>query len=175
MATQTQTQNESETLFMKYVSPADCVFYKNPQGFLALTLRGENYGRVALTRALPLSMPDRYICITDMESNELGILESIADFPADIRVMMEEELKIRYYCPEITEILSVKEKMGFYYFDVKIKSFKKTVAVKDISRNIKQLGESRIMLTDADGNRYLIPDLAKVNKKSRQQIEPYLY
>ena len=158
-----------------FLEAGDCEFYRNKNGFLALKYRDKEYPRVQVLRAMPLTRPDVYICVNDMENNELGILESLEGLKEGMAEMVAEELGSRYYCPRISDITSVKEKMSFYYFDVLIGDYKKTFSVKDIGKNIKQLHGEGIMLTDIDGNRYLIPDITKIASKSARQLEPFLY
>lgn len=163
-----------ESLKAEYVSPDNCVFSKNKNGFLAATVNNKVFPRVILTRALPLAMPDSYICISDVDKNEIGIIEHISDFSAEQRVLINDELSQRYYCPVITKIESIKEKMGHFYFDVMIGEFKKSFAVKDISKSIRQHGDA-IDLVDIDGNRFRIIDFEAIPSKSRRKLEPYLY
>ena len=143
--------------------------------FLALELNGEDYKRVQLSRALPFSAPSQYICVADMEGKEVAVLESLEAFDAEQLALLETELGIRYFYPIVTQVKSIKEKMGSYYVDLNIGEHKKTIAVKDISKNLKQLGGGTIVLTDVDGNRFMIPDVYKIQKKSLQSLEPYLY
>ena len=169
-----------ETLQMNFTPPGDLDFYRNPQGFLALRIGGEDHPRVQLRRALPLSEPDRYICVADMEGKEVAVLEDIAAFDEAAQELLQAELGIRYFYPEVKQVKSVKEKMGAYYFSLLVdnaggENHEKTIAVKDISKNLKQLGGGRIILTDVDGNRFLIPDVYKIQKKSLRMLEPYLY
>ena len=163
-----------ETLAAEYVHPANCSFRTAENGFLSAVINGKEYKRVILTRALPLNFPDDYICVTDAEKNELGIIEHISEFPEEQRKAVNSELSQRYYCPVVDEIISVKDKMGNFYFDVKIGDFKKSFTVKDVSRSIRQVGNS-VYLTDIDGNRFKIEDYEKIPPKSRRKIEPYLY
>ncbi len=163
-----------ETLRAEYVSPEKCVFSLNPNGFLAAEIDGKVYKRVILTRTLPLSMPDEYICISDIEKNEVGIIEKIADFSPEQQKLINSELSQRYYCPVIDKIESIKEKMGNFYFDVIIGGVKKSFAVKDITKSIRQHGNA-IDVTDIDGNRYRITDFNSIEAKSRRKLEPYLY
>lgn len=166
---------KDEVLAISFLSPDTCTFYINKNGFIALKTADVDYKRVRLVRTLPLRRPFEYISVTDMDKKEIGIIRDIREFTDSEKEIIERDLNDRYYCPEITEILSIKEKMGFFYFDVSINGYKKTFAVKDISRNIKQLESGAVMFTDADGNRFIIPDLNSVKSKSRRQIEPYLY
>lgn len=152
----------------------DFEFYRSKSGFLALRHAGEDYKRIKVLRALPLSRPDVYICVSTMDNKEIGIIESLDSLPREMADMVREELESRYYSPEITGIKSIKEKMGFYYFDTMLGDYKKTFSVKDISKSIKQLKSGIIMITDVDGNRYLITDLSKIASKTARQIEPYL-
>ena len=163
-----------ETLSSEYVHPSSCSFRTAENGFLTAQINGTPYKRVILTRSLPLNFPDDYICITDIEKNELGIIRHISEFPEEDRKAINNELSQRYYCPVVDEILSVKDKMGNFYFDVSIGGFKKSFTVKDISRSIRQMGNT-VYLTDIDGNRFKIEDYQKIPPKSRRKIEPYLY
>ncbi|MBO5858893.1 MAG: DUF1854 domain-containing protein [Clostridia bacterium] len=163
-----------ETLKAEYVSPEKCVFSINPNGFLAAEIDGKTYKRVILTRALPLSAPDEYICVSDIEKNEVGVIEKIAAFSPEQQKLINSELSQRYYCPVIEKIESIKEKMGNFYFDVVIGGIKKSFAVKDITKSIRQHGDA-IDVTDIDGNRYRITDFDAIEAKSRRKLEPYLY
>lgn len=163
-----------ETLRTEYVLPENCVFSKNENGFLAAKINGKEHKRVILTRSLPLNFPNDYICISDIEKNEVGIVEHMSAFSAEQQALMNDELDQRYYCPVITRIDSIKEKMGHFYFDVMIGDFKKTFTVRDISKSIRQHGDA-IDLVDIDGNRFRIVDFEKIPSKSRRKLEPYLY
>ena len=163
-----------DTLKTEFLAPSECVFSQSSAGFLGAVIRGETHKRVILSRALPLSMPDGYICVSDVDKKELGMIEKLADFPEDQQALMRAELAMRYYCPVIDSIGSIKEKMGQFYFDVTIGGRKKTFTVKDISKNIRMNGAG-IDITDIDSNRYRIPDLAAVPAKSRRKLEPYVY
>ena len=163
-----------ETLTTEYLSPGTCEFYEYNGCFLGMRLNGEAHNRVILTRALPLAMPDSYVCVTDVDRKELGIIEHISDFPEDQQVLINRELAQRYFCPDITEITAIKEKMGHFYFDVKVGDYPMSFTIRDLSKNIR-CTDDQIILTDVDGNRFLIGDINRINKKSRRKLEPYLY
>ena len=128
-----------------------------------------------LLRTLPLHRPFEYISVSDMDKNEIGIKKNAADFPSESREIIEKDLAARYYCPEISQIYSIEEKMGSFYFDVSIDGFKKTFGVKDISRNVKMLDSGSVMFNDSDGNRFIIPDINALKPRMRRKIEPFLY
>ena len=47
-------------------------------------------------------------------------------------------------------------------------------AMYDTYRNIAKVSETRLVLTDVDGNRYEIPDVMDLDRKSFKKIELYL-
>lgn len=175
MNTASQTNQLTLLYDIGLVDPKACLFSRNSNGFLGLEFNGTTYKRVQLSRSLPHSEPFRYICIADMEGNEIGIILNVEELNAKSAELVRSELESRYYCPEITEITSVKEKMGMFYFDVKIGSHKKLFTVKDVSKNIKKHPDGTIRLYDVDGNRFFIRNIERFDSKSRRKIEPYLY
>jgi len=164
-----------EEILMEFTPPEKCRFYRNERGFLGLELEGEDHRRVQLSRALPFTAPERYICVMDMDNKEIAVLESLEALDAPMQELLREELGMRYFYPEVTQVKSVKEKMGSYYIELCIGSHEKTIAVKDISKNLKQLDGGRLIVTDVDGNRFSIPDVYAIHKKSLRMLEPYLY
>ena len=174
MAGNEQLTRSPDALKTVYVAPEDCVFSRGANGFLAAEIGGKAYPRVLLLRSLPLTAPEEYICITDIERKELGIIERIDAFAPDQQTLIREELAQRYFCPSITEILDIKEKMGNFYFDVMIGDFKRAFTVKDITKSIRQVGGA-VILIDLDGNRFRIDDISAISKKSLRKLEPYLY
>ena len=128
---------ELNTMSINFLDPEKCRFYINPNGFTALKTEDKDYRRVRLLRTLPLHRPFEYISVSDMDKNEIGIIRNAADFPSESREIIEKDLAARYYCPQISEIYSIDEKMGSFYFDVSIDGFKKTFCWRgaDIATN----------------------------------------
>lgn len=163
-----------ETLKTEYLGPDKCRFFSSAHGFLGAVINGNEYKRVILSRALPLSQPEKYICIADIDKKELGIIEDVSVFGQEQGDLIRKELSQRYFCPVITKIISVKEKFGNFYFDVMIGDFKKNFTVKNLNKNIRYHGEG-FDLIDVDGNRYRIPDFKEISPSSRRKLDPYLY
>ena len=163
-----------ETLRTEYVTPENCRFSRSENGFLSAVVKGTEHKRVTLTRALPLSMPDCYISISDVEKKEIGIIEKVSEFSEEQQALISEELERNYYCPVVTEVKSIKEKFGNFYFDVLIGEYKKSFTVKDLTKNVRYHGKG-FDIIDVDGNRYCIEDFYGITSKSRKKLEPYLY
>jgi len=166
---------ETIKLSLDFLNPQECSFSKNNNGFLVLTLNGEDKGRVKLSRSYPFSKPNEYICVSDIEDKEIGILKDIEMLDSASVELAKNELETRYFCPTITEIKSIKEKMGHFYFETKIGDKEKNFTVKNITRNIRFAGEDTLLILDMDGNRFIMPEFSKTDLKSKRLLEPYLY
>lgn len=154
-------------------------FYKTTGGFTGLRYDGQDYKRVVLRRALPMGMPSEYISIADGENKEIAIIRSLTELDNAQMALVTEELAKRYFCPEIFQIKSVKDKMGYVYMEMRIGTeagqFDKNCAIKDVNRNIRMLDEERLLIFDVDGNRYIVKSLSSLDKKSLKRLEPYLF
>ncbi len=165
----------NENLDVVFLNNADIKFYHNENGFIILKLKNENKGRVNLKRCYPFSLPDEYICVLDTDDNEIGIIRNLNDLEKTSCECAKKELTLRYYSPEIETLLSVKDKMGHFYFDVMTGGKKKSFTVRDITRNIRFINNDDLIIFDMDGNRYSLKSFSKADKKTQKLLEPYLY
>ena len=62
----------------------------------------------------------------------------------------------------------------FSYWEVESDRGPLSFAMHDTFRNIAKITESRVVLTDVDGNRYEIDDVLALDGKSYRKIELYL-
>lgn len=162
-------------LSITFLEPDKCKLSFNQNGFLVLAFDGENKGRVKLIRSYPYTLTDEYICVQDIEDNEIGIIRDLKELNKDSLDAANRELQNRYYCPTITSVKNIKERMGHFYFDVVIDGKDKSFTVRDLTRNLRSTNENALLIFDVDGNRYIIPDQEKIEQKSRRLLEPYLY
>ncbi len=173
-----------------YLTPENAVFSHTKNGFPAMRAflppvtddlteeklppAWQEFGRVQFHRAFPFDAPDEFISVLDMDGKEYGIIRSLSDFGEEARALMQKELDRKYLSPTITKITSLKDKLGFSYWEVETDCGKKSFTMQDTYRNLFHNSESGIVLTDVDGNRYLIPDVLALDPKSYRKIELYL-
>jgi hypothetical protein len=165
----------TDKLSIEFLNPGDCVFSFNNNGFLIFTLEGNAVGRVKLIRTYPYTLTDEYICVHDLEDKEIGIIRDLNELDADSCENAKKELEGRYYCPTVTAIKSVKERMGHFYFQTVVDGKEKSFTVRDITRNMRFANGDTLLIFDMDGNRYVIPNFEKTEPKSKRLLEPYLY
>ena len=122
----------------------------------------------------------RYISVADHENKEIGILKSVTELPESQRIIVVRELDNRYYSPEVLEVVSVQDKLGYVYMEMRLrnkqgKEYVKNCAVKDVSRNIRMLSSTSVIIFDVDGNRYIVSDVANLSRQSMRKLDAYLF
>ncbi len=142
-------------------------------GFLYMKL-GEDEQRVMLCRQFPFELHWEFISVLDAEQNELGIIRNVELFEDETREMLVTELRRRYYSPEIKRIISMKERYGFSYWKVETEEGEVSFTLHDTFRSIIRVGENRAILFDVNGNRFEIPDVSALDRKSLKKVELYL-
>lgn len=175
---------------LTYFTPENAEFSRTKNGFPALRAflppvtddlleekrppEWQDLGRVQFHRAFPFDAPDEYISVLDKDGKEFGIIRRISDFDGEARVLIEAELKRKYLAPVITKIVSLKDKLGYSYWEAETDQGRRSFTMRDTYRNLFHNSENGIVLTDVDGNRYLIPDVLQLDPKSYRRIELYL-
>jgi len=155
-------------------------FYVTEGGFAGLRYNNTDYPHIVLRRALPMQEPMKYISVADHENKEIAIIRAVEDLQGTQREIVINELDNRYYAPNVLEVLSVEDKLGYVYIKLRVqnkndRAYTKNIAVKDVNRNIRMLSESSLIIFDVDGNRYIIEDLDKLDKNSIKRLDPYLF
>ena len=180
------TESNTETGSIKNIDIGmldlnEAEFYVAESGFTGLKYKDEDHKHITLKRALPIGMPMEYISVADNENKEIGILKSVDDLSENQYVIVLNELNSRYYCPEVLDIKSVKDKLGYVYMELVIsvsgsdETHVKNCAVKDVNKNIRMLSDNSLIIYDVDGNRYMIKDLVALGKNGIKKLGPYLF
>ena len=142
-------------------------------GFLYIK-QEEKEERVFLYRQFPFEIQWEFISVMDSDKQEIGILRSIEQFDQETKALLVKELVRRYYTPVIERIFSVKERYGFSYWKVKTPDGEMNFTLQDTFRSMIRAGENRLLLLDVNGNRFEIPDVTALDRKSYKKIEHYL-
>lgn len=170
--------NELLTLAdLKMLDPEKTVFTKENGGYVSVKTENGDFSKIKMNRALPFRMPDEYICITDRDNKEIGIIRDLNAFSGEQQQIIRDELSRLYYSPEIIRIVSAKDRMGFMYFEAVTNAGKREFAVRDVSKNIRFIDpdmRTAVQIRDVDGNRYIIPDFMKFDTSSSKKIEAFL-
>ena len=157
------------------VDPGQIRLFREPAWRLRLTIDGDrSYLKVKIVRAAPLSNPDRYICFLDSKDEVICTVEALDDLGEAHRILAIEELEQRYLTSVIEEVLTIRAEFGVSYWDVRTNRGQREFVAKDVAENAQWLDEGRVMILDVDNNRFEIPDLRAMDKRSRGLVDTVL-
>ena len=123
-----------------------------------------------IIKAFPLTMPWRYIILIDENDQEIGVIKAIKDLDESSRRILVEQLEKIYFIPKITKIHQIKEEFGVLLWETETNKGPRRFEVTS-RRDIKKIGKRRIIIKDADGNLYDIPDYARLDQRSKVLLE----
>jgi hypothetical protein len=164
----------SETTELRYLDPHKLRFF--PCGAtLRLTLEDDRcYLKVTVVRVFPLTRPQRPLSVRDGANKEVGILVDAAELDPESRRLVQEELDRRYLTPTIQRIVAVKERFGTVEWDVETDRGPWKFTMRNPRENVVQPSPGRYLLTDVDGNRFDVRDLAALDAPSQNWLLRYL-
>lgn len=170
-------KKESEELLeMRMLDGDNAVFSRTPGGFVALKTKDKEYERVGVYLTFPLTNPEEFVSIreADEKAKEIGIVEKLSLLPAEQQEMLREQIKLRYFMPVITKVLDVKDEYGYAYWNV-VTTFGACRFTTQMSGDaVVHLSDSRLLVTDIDGNRYEIPDFYSLSVIERKKLDLFI-
>ncbi|MDR2569175.1 MAG: DUF1854 domain-containing protein [Oscillospiraceae bacterium] len=168
-----------DAIDMGNMEPEKAEIFQTSGGFTKMKYNDKEYKRITLRRSMPTTNPSMFISVADHENKEICVIRSLDELNTEQLRIVSDELDKRYYCPNVIEIKSVKDKMGYVYIELILighgEKFEKNCAVKDVNKNIRLIDDNRLIIIDVDGNRYLVESLNDLDKKSVKRLEPYLF
>jgi hypothetical protein len=135
--------------------------------------KGLRHEGVEPVRAFPMTFPGQWVSIVDENGHELILVEDLAALPEAIRKILEQELARREFVPVIRAILSVSGDSSPSEWRVDTDRGPTTFSL-DSDEGIRRLSPSRIVITDARGTRFQVPDIRALDAASRRRLERYL-
>lgn len=152
---------------------------RKDSGYLFAEYEGKSYEEVSLTRLQPFYCLDAYISVSfrnnEEEWIEIGVIRDLKEMSGEQRQLCEDYLNFRYYIPVITKIHSIRDnRMGYLFVDADTTAGRKKIAINDWWTNFRINNSGILTVTDSDGNKYQIPDLNKLDRKSNKKLELFV-
>jgi len=158
----------------KTLTPQNTVFAETEGKMLNATVDGYLFERVQVHRSFPHSDPNRYLSVRTRENKEVGLIASLSDFPEEQQTLLENHIRLRYFCPSILHVISVKDEHGFTYWAVNTDCGECRFTVRGGGGSVIHPTENKYIITDVDGNRFIIPDVTALPPKEYRMIDIYL-
>lgn len=138
-------------------------------GLTSLTLEiygGKTYERLEPIRLFPSSGITKYISLIDETGAEVAIIRDLEKLLPGSREAVEACLDEYYIVPKIKRIVARKEKYGNITWTVETNRGLHSFDILNTSTDIKTLYDGRILIKDANDNRYEISNVDNLDKGS---------
>jgi len=145
------------------------------QGRLDLHLPGGGlYENARVVPAFPISRPGRFLYLLDRHGKEIGLLVDPKQLDRQSRELVLAEADQAHFMPRIRRIMRVQDRLGVARWEVQTDRGWSSFTVVSRSESVWFIGRNRVLIRDADGDRYLIEDLAALDRRSRQLAELHI-
>ena len=134
---------------------------------------GIEYFDVAIVPLFPISACKQWVSIVSAEGEELACLESMQGLSVSNVALLEEELAIREFVPIIEKVLRVSGIMEPCEWFVETNHGPTSFVLKT-EEDVRRISAKAVSITDANGIRYRVEDIKKLDKKSRSFVEWYV-
>ncbi len=133
---------------------------------------GEKFTGVELRRMFPITGLTKYIALVDSKGEQIAIIRDLNDLMEDSRSVAEKVLEEYYMIPRITKFLKMSQKFKIWMWTAETDKGVCTFEIRNHITAVKPLYDGRVLIKDANDNRYEIPDVKQLDKKSLKMIFP---
>ena len=124
-------------------------------------------------RAFPLSDPDGALSLVGADGRELAWVPDPGTLPAAGRALIDEELALGEFAPQILRLVSVSTFGTPSTWHVETDRGPVDLVLK-AEEDIRRLGAAALLVTDAHGVGYRIADRWALDRRSRRLLERFL-
>ncbi len=125
-------------------------------------------------RLFPKSGAGKYIVLLDSEGNQAAIIRDINMLMPESKEVIERALDEYYMIPRIKRFIKMSEKFNIWMWTAETDKGIITFEIRNHIASIRPLYDGRVLIKDANDNRYEIPDYRKLDKKSIRMLSPKL-
>ena len=159
----------------KYIEGPEIRITDNDKIFVDVEFyTGEKFTEVELRRMFPITGLNKYIALMDSHGEEIAIIRNIDDLMPESKTVVENCLLEYYMIPRITRFIKMSEKFKIWMWTAETNKGICTFEIRNHLTAIKPLYDGRVLIKDANDNRYEIPDVNALDARSKKMILPKL-
>lgn len=165
------TSWEAEIERVGLVDPERVRIWRDAFRRLCVTVAGHaTFLDLRPARVFPVSEMGDYISFLGLNDKEAVMIKDIHRLDCASRKVLEEELTRAYFVPKITAIYQIEDAHGAARWEVETDRGYRVFDIRD-REDVKVIEGRRVLLQDADGNRYEVVDIHDLDERSRRLID----
>lgn len=118
----------------------------------------------------PISGMASYLSLVDEKGKEVLLLRDPENLDPDSLQVLQEEISRTYFVPRITRIYHIEDAHGAARWEVETDRGFRVFDIRD-REDVRFIGRTRLLLQDADGNRFEIADINALDERSRHILD----
>ena len=138
---------------------------------------GEELSDLQPKKLFPFTRPEQFITLMSGDEGalkkEAAVVRDINELDEESRAAIEGCFEEFYMIPKITRVIDTVFKFGSLRWIVETDRGRIEFRIRNMNSDIKMLDGKRMLVRDSNDNRYEIPDINKLDKKSMHKLFPY--
>lgn len=120
--------------------------------------------------AFPVSAAADFVSFLDSSDKEVLLLRNPAGLDCESRRVLRDEMGRTYFVPRIVRIHDIEDAHGAARWEVETDRGYRVFDVRD-REDVRVVRRTRVLLQDADGNRFEIEDIGELDERSRRLLD----
>ena len=137
---------------------------------VAEDLQHNRHVGLSAMRLFPMSDPDNWIAVFDVHGKELCCIPSVSKLPEGSATAIRTTLTNSEFIPVIHRIVQISSNDPPCRWAVETDRGNTEFIIND-EKDLRRLSQWNVLVVDARGIRYSIPDTRKLNAYSRRAVE----
>jgi len=165
---------------LQWLEPAGLRFTTGVHGRIELwSVETRRAAGLFVVPTFPASHPDAFLSVRcwtdDGEEQELGLIRSLADWPAADAAILRTAVARRILVRTIRRIHKLRLDHGYLDFEVESDAGPGQFTTRWTQSQALDFGADGKLLIDSEENRWVVPDLADLPQADRERFERYVY
>jgi len=135
--------------------------------------QGREYPEVSVIPLYPVLAPREWVSILSKDGEELVCMKNLDGLAPQERAWIEQELELREFVPQIMKVHWVSGTQEPCEWDVET-NHGRTRFVLNAEEDVRRVSAWTVHFVDANGCRFRVDDLRKLDSRSRSCVEWYV-
>lgn len=135
--------------------------------------QGREYPEVSVIPLYPVMTPREWVSILSKDGEELVCMKNLDGLAPQERAWIEQELELREFVPQILKVHWVSGTQEPCEWDVET-NHGRTRFVLNAEEDVRRVSAWTVHFVDANGCRFRVDDLRKLDSRSRSYVEWYV-
>lgn len=162
---------------LRWLEPLATAIERNRCDEICVTLRGKRFRGAYALRAFPGKHDDGYISLRRRDKMgrevEIGLIESLNDWPANAQQAVRASLDRRYLLHAILGIRRLNSRGNVLSLSIETRGGSRDIQVEKTGESVQPFGNDGLLVNDRTGNIFVVADRGTLPKKQRRLLDLY--